>query len=312
MIAPPICQSLPSDTADLDLWVLSGWICAEAAGSNLSNLSSTLNPLSGLLTDRGSRTLNTAVVQVQYLAGARSSLSLTVSYGLLRFNNSGFIGSRTGTSSLEYTHKLNARDYVGISYVFGVFRFPGSGTSFNTHIIQANYGRHVTGRLGLELGAGPQINVIKNPIEGSSTPLSWSAHTSLNYRARKGSLAANYYRITTNGGGILPGASTDTVSATWSTDLIRRWSFSSGPGYSHNRSLPQTAAANTQSTYNTEYMNASLSRMFGRYVSGYLTYTFQTQSSNFTPCLVGGCQVSLLRHVVGIGFDFHPRQITLD
>jgi hypothetical protein len=283
-----------------------------AAGSNLSNLSPTLNPNAALLTGRGSRTVNTSVVQVQYLAGARSSLTVAVSYGFLHFNQGGLIGSRNGTAMLGYSHSLTARDYVGLNYAYGVFRFPGNGSSFNTQVLQASYGHRISGRMSMEVGAGPQVNVIKKPVAGSTTPVSWSARSSVNYRARKGEMTANYYRITTNGGGVLTGASSDVVSMAWSMNLARHWSGSLSPGYSHNRSIPHTATGGTKSTYNAEYVSASLSRMIGRYTSMFVTYTYQTQSSNSTPCPVGSCGTSLQRNVVGFGFDFHPRQISVD
>lgn len=283
-----------------------------ASGSILSNLNPVLNPNGALLTARGSRVYNTSVAQIQYLAGARSAFTVAVSFGFLHFNQGGLSGSRNGTAMLGYSHSFSARDYIGINYAFGVFRFPAGGTSFNTHMLQASYGHRISGRMSMQLGVGPQIIVIKNPVTGSSSPVSWSANTSLDYRARKGDLGVNYFRTTTNGGGLLNGATTDSVSVAWSTDFMRRWSLSLGPGYSHNKSIPQTAKGLAQSTYDSEYATVSLSRMFGRYTSMFLTYSYQTQSSNFSPCLVGGCGVSLQRNVVGFGFDFHPRQISIE
>lgn len=283
-----------------------------AAGSNLSDLNPTINPAGSLLTGRGSRVLNTSVVQVQYLAGARSSMTLAVSYGFLHFTTPGFVGSRNGTVMLGYSHSFSARDYIGLNYAYGVFKFPSNGTSFNTNILQASYGHRISGRMSMTLAGGPQINVIKNPVTGSSTPSSWTAQASMDYRARKGDMTAYYYRTTTNGGGVLNGASTDSVSMAWSTNLWHKWSGSLGPGYSHNKSLPQTTASHIQSTFDAEFVNASLGRAMGRYTSMFITYTFQTQASNTSPCLSGGCGVSLQRHVIGIGFDFHPRQISIE
>jgi hypothetical protein len=166
----------------------------------------------------------------------------------------------------------------------------------------------------MAVGAGPQINVVKNPVTGSTSHVAWSANSSVDYRARKGDLAVNYFRISTNGGGVLAGATTDNVSLAYSANFHRRWSISTGPGYSHNRSIAQSAiTATPTSTFDTEYASASLSRTFGRYTSMFLTYTYQTQSSNVSPCLmVGSCGTSLQRNLVGFGFDFHPRQISIE
>jgi len=251
-------------------------------------------------------------VQAQYLAGARSSLTLAVSYGFLHFNHAGNVGSRNGTAMFGYNHSFTARDNVGFNYSFGEFRFPGNGTSMNNHTLHLTYGRRISGRMSMNLGAGPQLIILKTAGFPDRTLTSWSAEGSVNYRARRGSLSVDAFRNTTNGGGVLPGATTERVSLAWSTNLGRRWSTSLGPGYSHNANLRPTATSSSEYTYDAEYATASLSRSLGRYTSMFLSYTFQTQSSNFSPCLAGDCGVSLQRHVIGFGFDFHPRQISLE
>ncbi|HLY60733.1 MAG TPA: hypothetical protein VKV95_08190 [Terriglobia bacterium] len=283
-----------------------------ATGSILSNINPALNPSGAILTARGSRVYSTSVAQVQYLTGARSALTFALSFGLLHFNQGGVGGSRNGTAMLGYSHSFSARDYIGLNYAFSGFRFPGGGTSFNTHLLQAKYGHRISGRMSMEVGAGPQVNVVKSPVTGSTTNLTWSASGNLDYRARRGDLGVNYFRNATNGGGVLNGATTDNVSLAWSANLKRRWYFSLGPGYSHNRSIPLTSNSPNQNTYDTEYASASLSRMFGRYTSMFLTYTYQTQNSNTTSCLVAPCSTSLQRNLIGFGFDFHPRQISLE
>jgi hypothetical protein len=283
-----------------------------ATGSSLSVLNPLLDPNGTLLTTRGPRTLNNTIVQAQYLAGARSSLTLSVSYGLLHFNHAGMVGSRNGMAMFGYNHSFTARDNVGLNYSFGEFRFPGNGTNMNNHTINVTYGRRISGRMSMSLGAGPQVIILKTSGFADRTLISWSAQGSVNYRARRGSFSVNAFRNTTNGGGVLPGATTDNVTVAWGTNLGRRWSASLGPGYSHNANLQPTATSNAEQKYDAEYATATLSRSLGRYTSMFLSYTFQTQSSSFSPCPAGSCTDSLQRHVVSVGFDFHPRQISLE
>jgi hypothetical protein len=283
-----------------------------ANGSNLSNLNPAFSSTETLLTGRGSRILNTVVGQVQYKAGLHSAITLAASYGLLHFQSSSLIDSRTGYIQAGYSHSFTARDNLGINYGYNRIRYTHLPQALDAHQLQLTYGHRFSGRLAMEVGAGPQIIIISHPLSGSDTAHSWSAHSSLNYQYRKQAVAVSYDRGTNNGGGVLTGAITDNVRMAWSTDFARHYSFSLGPGYAHNRSLSQTTAGNTELTFNTAYAGASLSRRFGRNTSMFFTYNYQNQRSNIIPCATGNCASGLHRHVLSVGFDFHPRQISMD
>ena len=283
-----------------------------ARGSNLTNLSPAFNPNAGVLTGRGSRISNAAVAQIQYAAGPRSSITVSGSYGLLHFRTPGFIDSRNAFFLVAYSRSLTSRDYFGINYGFGLFRFPQAGRSFKTNLLELSYGHRLTGRLAMEVGGGPQLNLFNNPVTGSATTPLWTAHSSLDYRFNRGMVTLSYYRYTANGDGLLTGANTDFVRLAWSRQLTRNWSGSLNPGYAHSRSLPQTTSGGNDYAYDSLYAGASLSRKLGRYTTMFFTYNFQAQRSKIAPCLAGNCETSLPRHLLGFGFDWHPRQITTD
>jgi len=283
-----------------------------AFGSNLANLNPAFDPNAGLFTGRGSNISNAAVAQIQYAAGPHSAITLSGSYGLLHFQSPGFIDSRNDFLLVGYSRSLTPRDYFGISYGFGSFRFPQEGGSFQTDLLELSYGHRITGRLAMEVGGGPELNVFRNPVPGSTTPLLWTAHGSLDYRFHRGAVALSYDRYTANGGGLLFGANTDLVGLAWSMQLTRNWSGSLNPAYAHSRSLPQTTSGENDYAYDSAYAGASLSRRLGRYTTMFFTYNIQSQGSNNAPCPAGNCGTSLLRHLVGFGFDWHPRQITTD
>jgi hypothetical protein len=283
-----------------------------ASGSNLSNLNPAFSSSQTLLTGRGPRVLNTTVGQMQYKVGSRSSITLSGSYGLLHFREPGFIDTRNSYILFGYNHSISARDNVGVSYGYSMLRYHNLPQSVDTHLLQITYGHRVSGRLAVHFGAGPQFLVIKNPISGSSTSNSWAASSSLDYQHKRQAISLSYNRGTNNGGGVLIGAITDDVRASWSTEFARRWSWSLSPGYAHNRSLSQTTAGNAEIIFNTEYAEVSLSRKFGRNTSMFFTYNFQNQRSDTVPCVLGNCMTGLHRNVFGFGFDFHPRQISND
>ena len=283
-----------------------------AFGSILANLNPAFDPNAGLFTGRGSRISNATVAQVQYAAGPRSSITVSGSYGFLHFQTPGFIDSKNAFFLVAYSRTLTPRDYFGINYGFGIFQYPQGGESFQTNLLELSYGHRITGRLAVEVGGGPQLNVFKSPLTGSSTAPLWTAHCSLDYRVHKGAVALSYDRYTANGGGLLTGADTHLVQLAWTIQLTRNWSGSLEPSYSHSRSLSQTTSGENDYTYNSAYVGASLSRGLGRYTTMFITYNLQSQGSTTAPCLAGNCGTSLPRHMVGIGFDWHPRQITTD
>ncbi len=280
--------------------------------SNLGELNSVFNPTGALLTGRGNRILNTSVVQVQYATSARSSISVAGSYSVLHFRSPGFTDTRSATFFTGYSHALNARDYVGINYGFSMYQIQSSVPAFHTQFVQFSYGHKISGRLAMQVGAGPMIQQFTLPISGPSTQTSWMATSSLQARAHRGNLGLIYSHFITGGAGVLRGATTDTVRATWGMPLTRKWQFSLGPGFAHNRSLPQTTSGSVESTFNSFYGNANLSRSIGRHISMFFTYDYQAQRSTTIPCISTNCEASLGRHLVGFGFNFHPRQLTFD
>jgi hypothetical protein len=283
-----------------------------ASGSNLGNLNPMFNSTESLLTGRGSRVLSTSVAQIKYLAGPHSAITFAGSYGLLHFREPGLIGNRNASSLVGYSRTLTTRDYIGIDYGFGVFQFPSQGQRFEMHSLHLSYGHKISGRMAMALAAGPQMSIFSSPVAGSTKPLAWTAQSSLDYRARRGGVGISYVRYTSGGGGVLSGAITDMVRAAWSWQLTRKWSGSLSPGYAHNRSLPQTTSGNIENTFDTVYGGASLSRTLGRYMTMLFTYNYQAQRAEAVPCVAGNCGTSLGRHLLGFGFDWHPRQITID
>ena len=283
-----------------------------ASSSNLGDLNSVFNPTGALFTQRGNRILNTSVVQVQYSSSPRTTISVSGSYSILHFRSPGFFDTKSSTFMTSYSHAMNARDYVGLSYGLSWYQLQSSVPAFQTHFVQASYGHKISGRMAMQIGAGPLIQKFTTPITGPATQTSWMASSSLNYRAQKGNLAISYSHFTTAGGGVLSGAHTDTVRANWGMPLLRKWQFSLGPGFAHNRSLPQTNASSVESKYNSFYGSTSISRSIGRHTSVFLTYNYQAQRSEAIPCLTTNCETSSARHLIGFGFDFHPRQITFD
>ncbi len=284
-----------------------------AFGTNLSNLDPRFSPGQSLISGPGSRIMNVGTAQVSYTSSPRSTFTLSGSYGLLHFRTPGSINSRDAMFMAGYNRAFNARDTIGLSYGYSTFQFGDLHTSFAAHFGELTYGHRITGRLAVSAGAGVELIAVPASLAGTSrTITSWVANSSLNYTAGRNALAVTYYRYPSNGGGVSAGAQTQYVTFTWSRQLTRNWSGSMGPGYARNQTLLKANNGQAQTTWDSVYANASLSRALGRYMNMFLGYYLQTQRSQAETTLGGTAHISMLRHVVTFGFDWHPRQIMLE
>ncbi len=283
-----------------------------ALTSPLPGLNPAFLPSQTTLTGRTRRTSNISLAQLTYTASPRSSFTFSGSYGILRFRESGFINSNNAMFRTGYNYALTGRDTIAIIYGFSTFRFASAGQNLNNHIVQLSYGRRVTGRLALQLAAGPQIITSRNSSRGLDERLFWSAQASLLYRLSKTDLSLSYLRYITGGSGALAGAETDSVQATLGRQLSRMWSGSVSLGFAHNTSLGQSTIGPNGPRYDSWYSKVALSRPLGRYVSLQFFYNLQFQNSNVSVCTAGTCGTSLVRHQIWVGFNWHWRPIRID
>ena len=279
-------------------------------GAGLGNLNPLYSPNQSILTGRGYRISNTAVGQLTYAASARSQFTATASYGLLRFEDAGLIDSDNRIFAAGYNRMMTRHDTLGVLYGVSMFHFQGSGFGFDSHFIQLTYGRQIAGRLSLDLAAGPQISSFKSQLSGSTQSYHWNAHASLRYRWTRSDMGLSYSRYSTAGSGVFYGAETDRLNLSFNHRLTRSWSGSIDPGYSHNTRLSQGTAAGTKGSYDAVHFGAGIRRSLGRHADFNLHYSLQQQRAGSGVSQASG--TSLVRHMFGLGLNFHPRQIPLD
>ena len=279
-------------------------------------------PNQTILTSQVDQITNLALAQVNYILNGRSSLTVAGTFGLQRFTGGGLLDSNQGGVQVGYNYNLNPRDSLGISYGFNLVRYPGSlaasalassAPNLDSHNIQLVYGRRITGRLALRVSGGPQINQISDPALGPATQATWAVQSSLIYRFRRAQLGASYGHSVNGGAGVLALAKTDQIQGFFITRLTRTLSASLGAGYAHNTNPQGTAASPgplPTLAFNTELVNARLERPLGHEATGFLTYTFQHQSSSVAQCGLGVCG-DLSRHTGGVGFDWHMRPLLI-
>lgn len=279
-------------------------------GAGLGNLNPLYSPNQSILSGRGYRIGNSAIGQLTYSASARSQFTVTASYGLLRFEDATLIDSDNRVFAAGYNRMMTRHDTLGVLYGVSMFHFRGSGFGFDSHFIQLTYGRQIAGRLSLDLAAGPQVSTFKSQLSGSGQSYYWNAHASLRYRWTRSDMGLSYSRYSTAGSGLFYGAETDRLELSFDRRLTRSWSGSINPGYSHNTRLSQGTATGTKGSYDASYARAGIRRSLNRYADFNLNYSLQQQHAGSGINQANG--TSLVRHVFGLGLNFHPRQIPLD
>ena len=276
---------------------------ALAGGGNLAGLNPTLVPAQNLLTQIGSQVSNSSVVETDYRLNARSTVTVTGNYSILRSPDGNLIESNQEGVSVGYNRNLTARDTVGISYGFTQFGYEDLDTRTRNHTAQLLYGRRVTGRLSLQVGAGGGIAQVHSAVLSQNLTL-WNAQANLHYLVHRMDFTAAYARNVNAGSGVLPGANSDVVSGGFSRPFLRRWLTSTTVGYSRNSAL------NAGDTYSTFYANSGVQRRLGLYNGVFVSYSFQRQTGLALFC--PGCADQSIRHIVTVGFDWGFRPIRME
>ncbi|MGB2886654.1 MAG: hypothetical protein WBC04_03055 [Candidatus Acidiferrales bacterium] len=279
----------------------------------ITNLSPTFLGGQSLFTSRGPRLLNTSVVEVDYQSSPRSSYTLVGSYDFLHFFGPGLVDSGTTQAQVGYNYALSHRDTISVLYRFGAIRFQGSSQSIHDHTAQLAYGHRIAQRLALRLAGGPEATLTQSPTLGSTTYVSWSVDSSLQYQLARTSLELSYDHGVTAGSGLFLGSTTDQVSAVASRQLSRMWSVSFEGGYARNRNnLTSSLTAPANATVDSVFGSVQLIRAIGRNANFFVNYWPRYQTSNTAVCPGTSCGTSLVGHQVAVGFEWHPNPISLE
>src|SRR5712692_4183284 len=191
------------------------------AGLNLVNASPQFILNQTILTTHAQRFSNTVLGEVEYKFSSRSSITATGAYGILHFSGASFLNSNNAVFRTGYNHNFTARDSMALVYGFSRFRFGGSLQNIDDHSVQLAYGRRITGRLALQLSAGPEIQRVSNPVSGSGRQFTWTAQSGLTYQFRRSYLAVSYATYLAGGSGVLNGTQSHQVQMTVGRQLSR-------------------------------------------------------------------------------------------
>jgi len=295
------------------------------AGTNLAlpGIGGTLGPVStglgnglgegqSIFTAVGPRYSNTFGAQVNYALTARSSVTVGGLYSLLRFSDPGNIESDSYVGNAGYNYQITRKDTLGLIYRYSSDHYIGFGQAIGDQMIQAAYGRKITGKLALQLTAGPEITHFRVPqgTNGKTQFVSGSGTATVTVAIPRGNFSLNYSHGVTTGSGVFLGATTDQITGSVSRKLTRVWSGDAHLGYARNRNA-ETAQGVVNLNYDTLYAGASLARPLGRNANFSLGYTAYVETANSTVCAGSNCGSDFTTHQISLGLSWHTRPFVL-
>jgi hypothetical protein len=255
---------------------------------------------------------NTSLGQTGYALSRRSSLTFVGSYTDLTFMKSPLEDSKVASFQGGYDYLLSRQNAMSVFYRFDDFTFSSLVPGIRTHSVEFVFARRITGRLSLQVGAGPSFQAFQNPLSGAKTLVSPIASAGLKYRMRYTAISLNYSHALTNGSGVLPGAETDVFSGGATRTLGRSWDFSFDGGYSRNRAVQETLSTATGVAPQTWFTTLRFSRHLVGYGAFFVSYDASGQSSLASVCTLPSCRMNTVVSMGSVGYTWGLRPVPLE
>lgn len=270
-------------------------------GAPGGGLQSGVTPNDTVLTSQNTQLSNTAVGQITYGLSRASSVTGSVSYGILHYLEGDLLDNRQLNATGGFDHRFG-RNTMGVSYTHSRFMYDNIDENFYTNTIHLTYGRRVIGRFSLSLEAGPTLRTITTGTT-STTNTDVSGSASFQYTGNRAGFGLTYARAVTGGSGVMIGAITDSASFSADRRISHTFSTNVNAGYSRNSEINAgTTGAGTD--YKTFFAGAGISQQIGRYLSIGLGYRGQRQTSDLAAA-------NLTSHsaVVSVQWRFRPLRL---
>ena len=274
------------------------------AGSPLAALQPSLNTLGTILTGFARQVNNIPSAEVDYALSHRTTVTVSGSYGLSDFITPGYLNSRTINGSVGYNYALSSKNTIALLTEYDRTTFTGTSTRFDSDLLQMSFGRKITGRLALQIAAGPELTTFHDFGVSNSQQLSWSVSGSLTRDTPRTGYLLSYLRAVTPGSGVAFGSRANTFTGSVNRRFTESWSGSINGGYAANTALvPSIIFA---STFNDWFAGANLGKQVGRRLRFSLSYEYQRQIMGTGACPVVSCGVAPAYQVFGLTMNWHP------
>ena len=257
----------------------------------------------------GPRYSNASAIQLTYLTSSRGSVTLSGSYGLLNFVDSGSVDSNSTTGTVGYNYALNSKDTIGAFYRFASFHYPGQPQAIGDHSFNVAYGKKVTGHIALQLYAGPSFMTSRVSVNGESSTHGVNAGANMQYGFERGTFSLGYSHGVSGGSGVLVGTTSDLITTGVTHQLSRLWDGQANFGYARNTPLSVSSASSTG--FNAYTFGAGINRPLGRNATFALNYYLNIQDYSTSGCTGTGCTLNQKYQYVTINLQWHTRPFVL-
>jgi hypothetical protein len=280
-------------------------------GTSLPGLQNNYQPNQSIFASVGPRYSNSITTQAVYDVSARGSLTFSGSYGFLRFVDPGNFDSNDSIFGAGYNYAFTRKDTIGILYRFSDYRYQGNPQAINDNVVQLAYGRKVTGKLALQLLAGPEYTAFRVPLlNGATNNISLSAGANLTYALSRTSFSAGYNYGVTGGSGVLIGSKTNQVQGAINRQLTRIWHGDIFGGYARNTTLGGANVFRVSPSFDSWFTGLGLNRPLGRTADVTVGYTAFIQNVSGLGCSTQTC-VDYVQQQVSVSFQWHTRPLIL-
>jgi len=258
------------------------------------------------------RLSNVAAAQVTYDLSPRSSWTASASYGTLHFFGGNYIDSTNPAFQAGYNYLLSPASSIAVVYRFNLFRFTHFPQRLEDHVAEIVYGRYLTGRMSLQIGAGPSFTQLRGLLTGNSQRPSWALNASLNYRLDRTRMLLRYDHLVTGGSGVFVGAQTSQVEAAIEHELNRQWTSLVSLGYAANRDLVPVTSDLGKGPSNSWYAGAQFTRKLRPGTTLFFGYSAHLQVTQRDPCPGPPCGRKFIGQDVSAGINFSLRPVSLN
>lgn len=187
---------------------------------------------------------NLTSAQLTYQVSATGMLGGGGNFSNLYYPNpeevSGLFNSRSAGGSVFYSRHLGEKYYTGVTYQYQHIlssQVNSVGSQIQTQTINGFLSIYLKSKLSISISGGPQrYTATQQPFPPSS---SWSPMfmVSVGWQGERTTLAANFSRIVTGGGGLNGAYHSITGSASANWKVSRNWSTGIAATYMDNKTL---------------------------------------------------------------------------
>lgn len=279
-------------------------------GPSLPALETNYLPNQSIFNTVGSRYSNSATAELATYLSARSSITFTASYGILRFVEPGNIASNDKIGSIGYNYQISKRDTIGILYRYTGYQYIGDPQKIDDHVAQLAFGRKITGRAALQLFVGPEITEFRIPVDNQRQRVSISGGGNLTYAVSHTNFTFGYNHGVSAGSGAFAGSTADQINGSATRHLNRIWDANINLGYARNQSLGSFVGTISEPIVNSWFAGAGVQRPLGRQATASLAYTAFIENS-FAGCSTGAC-IGYLQHQLSLSLQWHMQPVVIE